>query len=105
MEVLIAVLFYVDLLIGTAAAYYAFKFTWRYRNVRWQTSPWGKHIMFFSFIVGCLFLFTVLLAVAGMAFDVHPLVGLILSFIGYSAAAWQLRKRVYLEDMEQGKVR
>lgn len=92
------IVMWADLGLGAAAAFFAFRFAWRYRLVDWRATEWGRHVMHFSIIVGALFALTVIGNIAALLGWWHFRVGLWLTFVGYAYAVWALHRRNVLEE-------
>ena len=83
------------------AAYYAFRFGYRYRKVNWRSSPWGRHVMRFSVLIGVSMGTAVALRVLALFGFSNALVLALIGAAIYGWVAYEMRRRFYLEEETQ----
>lgn len=93
--------FIVTTILAQMIALDSFLFYLQYRRVKWNSSPWGRHIMRLCLILGVTFEGVVVVNIL-RAVDSHPIrIIAILTLIMYSAIAAEVHNRRYLEKRAQ----
>lgn len=93
--------FIVATILAQVIALDSFLFYRQYRRVKWNSSPWGRHIMRLCLMLGITFEAVVIVNLLRMA-DAHPIKAIaVLTLIMYSAIAAEVHNRRFLEKRAQ----
>lgn len=96
---------WLSVVFAAIAFYYTLRFIIRYRQVRWEAYPWGRHVMRLSRLIAATMLTAILVRLTALLGWTSPL---LLAFVSASTFGWvayEMRRRYFLEEETQREQR